>query len=524
MEGVEFIACFPPTPIINAAHEAGIRLILTRKERVAVNIADGYARVSRRPGVASMMQGGGVENAFAGVAQAWEDLVPILVLPGGVPRHSIGSRTFDTIHCYLRVTKWVERINLADRIPEMMRRAFTYLKTGRPSPVLLEVPDDVAEEELDEGKFDYKPVKGWKTPGDPEDVRVAVRALLNARNPLIYVGEGVFYAGAWEELREFAELVQAPVMTSMKAKSVFPENHPLSVGFIRGRPVEYFLKKADLIFSIGASLAKVPLACWFPPGKTIVQSTIDEWDINKDYRADHVIIGDSKLVLRQLIEEVKRQGGERPPNEALMEEIRRQKEEWLKEWMPYFTSSEVPINPYRVIWDLMNTVDRTKTIVTHDSGNPRDQLSSFYEAIIPRGYIGWGHITTLGYSLGGAMGAKLAEPEKTVINVMGDGAFGMVGMDFETAVREKIPITTIILNNYGFGGYDKYAPYSYHVSGNYYKVAEGLGAYTEKIEEPDEVGPAIKRAIKANESGKAALLEIRTRMFPVYPSFPGASW
>jgi len=212
-----------------------------------------------------------------------------------------------------------------------------------------------------------------------------------------------------------------------------------------------------------------------------------------------VIIGDSKLVLRQLIEEVKRQGGERPPNEALMEEIRRQKEEWLKEWMPYFTS-------------------------THDSGNPRDQLSSFYEAIIPRGYIGWGHITTLGYSLGGAMGAKLAEPEKTVINVMGDGAFGMVGMDFETAVREKIPITTIILNNYGFGGYDKYAPYSYHVSGNYYKVAEGLGAYTEKIEEPDEVGPAIKRAIKANESGKAALLEIRTRMFPVYPSFPGASW
>jgi len=116
----------------------------------------------------------------------------------------------------------------------------------------LEVPDDVAEEELDEEKFDYKPVKGWKTPGDPEDVRVAVRALLNARNPLIYVGEGVFYAGAWEELREFAELVQAPVMTSLKAKSVFPENHPLSVGFIRGRPVEYFLKKADLIFSIGA--------------------------------------------------------------------------------------------------------------------------------------------------------------------------------------------------------------------------------------------------------------------------------
>jgi acetolactate synthase-1/2/3 large subunit len=248
-------------------------------------------------------------------------------------------------------------------------------------------------------------------------------------------------------------------------------------------------------------------------GKIIVQSNVDELDINRDYQPDHIIIGDAKLVLKQLISEVKKQAASgRAENQALNEEIKRVKDEWLNEWMPKLTSDETPINPYRVIWDLMHTVNRENTIITHDSGWPRAQLFPFWETIIPRGYIGWGHHTTMGYSLGGAMGAKLAKPEKMVINIMGDGSFGMVGMDFETAVREKIPILTIILNNSSLGHYLMDTPSTAVLSGNYAKVAEGLGGYSERVEKPDEIIPAIKRATKSLESNLAALLEIMVKL------------
>ena len=522
MEGVDFVTCFPPNALINASAEAGIRTILTRQERVAVNIADGYTRVSRKTGVALVSAGVGVENAFPGLSQAFADLVPILLLADQSDRRSIGSRPvqgFDAVFTLHKVAKWVETMNFADRVPEMMRRAFTYLRTGRPSPVVLEMPRDVADEELDDTLFNYRPVKGWRTAGDPHDINTAAKALLSARNPLIYAGEGVFHGGAWDELRELAELIQAPVMTTLKAKSVFPENHPLSVGVggrTGGKPAAHFLGKADLVFAIGASLTRglpgVLIGAPIPKGKVIIQSTVDETDVNKDYAADHIIVGDAKLVLRQLIDEVNRTATRRPVDERLIEEIRTVKEGWLQEWMPKLTSEETPVNPYRVVWDLMQAVDRTKTIVTHDAGCPRDHLAPFYEAVTPRGYIGWGHHSTLGWSLGGAMGAKLAEPDKTVVNVMGDGAFGMVGMDFETAVREKIPVLTIVLNNSGMGTYFKSTPTTSVLSGDYAKVAEGLGGYSERVEDPDEIVPAIKRAGKSLESGRAALLEIVTKV------------
>jgi len=519
LEGVKFVSGFPPNQIINAAAEAGIRTILTRQERVAVNIADGYTRVSRQPGVALISAGVGLENAFSGVSQAYSDLVPMLVLADQVPRRLIGTRTtqeLDALFTLHKVTKWAESINYADRVPELMRRAFTYLRTGRPGPVFLEMPSDVATEEFDDAKFSYKPVVGWRSSGNPHDVEVAVKALLAAKNPLIYVGEGGYYAGAWNELREFAELVQAPVMTTLKAKGILPEDHPLAVGTggrTGSKVAAHFLRKADLVFSIGASLTR-GLAASIPKGKTIVQSSIDEYDLNKDYAADFIILGDAGLVLRQLIDEVKKQshGKARSKAEALTDEIKRLKAEWLKEWMPRLTSNEVPINPLRLVWDLAHTVDRKNTIITHEAGCSRDHLAPFYETITPRGYLGWGQHSTLGYSLGGAMGAKLAQPEKTVINVMGDGAFGMTGMDFNTAVREKIPILTIVLNNCGMGTYFKWTPTTSVLSGDYAKITEGLGGYSERVEKPDEIAPAIKRAKKSVDAGRAALLEIMTKV------------
>jgi acetolactate synthase-1/2/3 large subunit len=517
-EGVKFVSCFPPNKLINTSASQGIRTILTRQERVAVNIADGYTRVSGHTGVALVAGGVGVENAFSGLSQAYSDLVPMLMMADQSQSAWLGSRQtqdLDTLFTLHKVTKWAEKINQAERVSEFMRRAFTYLRSGRPSPVFLELPEDVAETEVDVKRFNYQPVEGWKSGGNPQDVEKAYKALQEAKNPLLYVGEGVYYAGAWDELREFAELLNIPVMTTLKGKGVFPEDHPLSLGGggrTGSKVAAHFLRKSDLVFSIGASLTGGLQGNIFgariPKGKIIVQSTIDEYDINKDYMADHVIMGDSKLVLKQLIEEAKRHSISKKGRENIADEIESLREEWLKEWMPKLTSNKTPISPFRLVWDLIHALDRKNTTITHDSGSPRDQLAAFYQAPIPRGYLGWGHHSTLGYSLGGAMGAKLAKPERTVVNVMGDGAFGMVGMDFETAVREKIPITTILLNNSGLGTYFAATPTTSKLSGDYSGIAEALGGYTEKVEKPDEITPAIKRAVESNKSGRAALLEI----------------
>ena len=194
------------------------------------------------------------------------------------------------------------------------------------------------------------------------------------------------------------------------------------------------------------------------------------------------------------------------------------KEDWLRDWMPKLTSEEVPINPYRVIWELNKTVDKGKTIVTHESGGPRDQLIPFYEVTTPGGYIGWGKTTTLGGSLGFALGAKLANPNKTVINLMGDASMGMAGLDFETAFREKIPILTLVLNNSKFGGYEKMLPVATEryaidrVGGDYTGVARALGFHAERIERPGDILPAIKRGLEIVAKGEPTFIEFITRV------------
>jgi acetolactate synthase-1/2/3 large subunit len=434
------------------------------------------------------------------------------------------------VNNYREVTKWADLVHFADQIPTLMRRAFTYLRTGRPGPVLLEVPADVAAEQFDDKLFRYSPVKGWKAAGDPGDVRRVVKALLAARNPVVRAGNGVLYAGAWDELREFAELLQIPVFTTMQGKSAFPENHPLSLGTggrTRPKMVMHFLKKADLVFAIGSSCTRETFTTNIPDGKTVIQSTIDEIDIGKDYPVAEAIIGDAKLVLSQLIDEIKKELGPngRKGDGAVTREIKAVKEEWVKEWLPKLTSDEIPISPYRVVWDLNRTLDKNQSIVTPEAGGPRDQSIPFYEATVPGGFIGWGKTTTLGGSLGFAMGAKLANPDKMVVNILGDAAMGMAGIDFETTVRERIPILSILLNNSRFGGYDKMLPtatqrYSIdRVGGDYSKVVAALGCHAERIEQPAEIIPAIQRAKKILAGGQPVFLEMITRVdteFSVY--------
>lgn len=528
-EGTEYLFCYPHNPIIDVCAAHDIRPIIARTERVLVNMADGYSRMSsgRKIGVAAMQHGPGVENAFAGVAQAYGDNSPILVLPGTYERRALGvPPNFQAVLNYRSVTKWVAQVPFADRIPQLMRRAFTLLRSGRPGPVMLEVPIDVMDEPLN-GELDYRPFRVSRPQGDPRDVEEALNVLLSARAPVIVAGQGVLYAEAWDELREFAELVGVPVMTTLNGKGAFPEDHPLALGAGgRTRPltVDHFLNKADVVFGVGTSFTRSAYIVPIPPGKTMVQITIDEADVNKDYPVSYGVIGDAKAVLSQLIALTRARLGGPRPSDAVREEIKAVKAEFLKAWLPRLTSDDTPISPYRVIWELMHNLDRRRTAITHDAGNPRDQMIPFYETLIPHGYIGWGKTTQLGTGLGLVMGAKLARPDLLCVNVMGDAAFGMVGIDFETAVRSGIPILTVVLNNNLMGGYEKYLPVATarygarYLSGNYAKVAEGLGGYTERVEKPEELAPAIRRAVAEVEAGRPALLEVMTREEAVFPA------
>ena len=525
MEGVEFIGCVPYQPLLEAAAIAGIRPLIFRQEVTGVHMVDGYSRMTngKRIGVFMMQNGPGAENGFGGVAQAYSESVPILLLPAGMPREKRGVHpNFYPTRSYETITKWSEEINMVERIPALLRRAFTKLRSGRPGPVLLEIPADVAAAELPEELFDYEPPRAVKQQADPSDVSRAAAALLAAERPVIQAGQGVLYAEASDELVELAEFLQAPVMTTLPGKSAFPENHPLALG--AGGPsttaaVNKYLHRADVVFAIGASLTKSFFAVPIADNKTFIHATNDEDAIGREYRCHYPMLGDAKLVLRQLLDELKdRAGAPRPTNQPLHDDIRAVKQAWLAQWMPKLTSGETPINPYRVIWDLMRTVDLDNTIVTHESGSAREYMSPFWESRAPRSFIGWGKSTQLGYSLGLAMGAKMAFPGKQVINVMGDMAFSAVGLDIETAVRCHIPIMTVVNNNSYMSIYDNsrfpIAMQKYQVKslgGQFAEVAAAMGAHAEKIAEPNEIIPAIQRAQAATAAGAPAVLEFITR-------------
>jgi thiamine pyrophosphate-dependent acetolactate synthase large subunit-like protein len=521
-EGTELLIGYPVNPIIEAAAVADIRTIIIRQERTGLHMADGFSRVSsgKRVGIFAMQHGPGTENAFGGVAQAYGDSVPIVVFPGGYPRRLTNiPPNFNAFLNFRHISKWIEQVPFADVIPHALRRAFTQVRNGRPRPVVVEIPTDVFQEDVPE-PLDYKPVLVTRSAPDRLAVTEVAQVLVEAQRPVIYAGQGVHYAEAWPELRELAELLAAPVTTSLEGKSAFPETHPLSLGS-GGRSipktVNDFLRNSDVIFGIGCSFATTNYGVSMPAGKVIIHATLDPADLNKDVRAEYALIGDAKLTLQALIEEVKDRlgAGKRDPHRVAAE-IKKTKDEWLAQWLPKLTSNAVPLSPYRVIWDLMHTVDIANTIITHDAGSPRDQLSPFWQPVEPLTYIGWGKTTQLGYGLGLAMGAKLAAPEKLCINLWGDAAIGFTGMDFETAVRERIPILSVLLNNFSMAielpvmpiATEKYR--STDISGHYADMAKAFGGYGERVTQAGEIVPAIKRAIKMTREGTPALLEFIT--------------
>jgi len=534
-EGVSTMFCFPTTPIIESAAAAGIRPVICRQERVGVHMADGCTRVmnGKPPGVFAMQYGPGAENAFAGIASAYSDSTPVLLLPLGHPRETAQMwPLFNSTRTYASVTKSVEPVTLPEHIVPAMRRAFNALKNGRSGPVMVEVPVDVMTAEF-AGQVDYTAVRRTRSAGDARDIDDAAKHLIDARLPMIIAGQGVLYAEASEELVALAELLDIPVMTTTDGKSGFPEDHALALGsggIVYTGHGRHFLHESDVIFAIGTSLTRHNITTpVILAGKRIIHATNDARDLYKANDTVVPILGDAKLVLAQLAEAVKERLGGKARRTEAQPTIAKLRNEWLGRWEAKLRSTESPISPYFVMSEFTRVIPSEDAIVTHDSGSPRDQLLPFYVAKKPRGYMGWGKSHQLGTGLGLAIGAKVGAPDKFCVNFMGDAAFGMTGLDFETAARSGIPMTTIVLNNSTMAIETHAMAYSHEkygtrdLGGSYANIAKDLGGWSERVDSPDQVGAAILRAREQNENGRAALLEFITSAETAFSHRRGAA-
>jgi acetolactate synthase I/II/III large subunit len=536
-EGVSTIFCFPTTPLIENAVAAGLRPIICRQERVGVDMADGFARVTngKPPGVFMMQYGPGSENAFPGIATTFSDSAPVLFLPLAHAREqSQVFPTFRSSRTYASITKQVEEIVVPNATTAAMRRAFNALRNVRPGPVMVEVPRDIVEHEAGSDAESYRPVVPTVSAPNVRDVDEAARLLLTASHPMILAGQGVLYAEASDELTELADLLQAPVMTTVDGKSAFPEDHPLALGSggnTFSGPGRLFLHtKADLIFGIGCGFTKHPLTTpTLPPNVAIIHGTNDPRDLHKSYQTEVALLGDAKLILASLIAAVRDRLGGKRLNRSPVAELAAEREKWLARWHAKLSSSETPMTPYRVMSEFIRVVDPAEAIVTHDSGSPRDQLLPFYRATRPRGYLGWGKSHQLGTGLGLIIGAKAAAPDKFCVNFMGDAAFGMTGLDLETAVRAGIPSLTIVLNNSTMAIEIPHMKLSHErhkardLGGRYADLARDLGAWSERITDPGDIANAILRARRATEDGHTGLLEFVTSAETAFSHRNGAA-
>jgi thiamine pyrophosphate-dependent acetolactate synthase large subunit-like protein len=523
-EGVDKVFFFPASPIAEALAKAGVRLILTRQERVAGNIADGVSRSTngRQIGVVAVQELAGSENAFPGVAHSFTDSTPILYLPGSPPRKKFGEHpTFLNQPHYDLVTKYTASPVSADEVPYRLRQAFQALRSGRPQPAMVDISEDVADGALT-APLDYKPVPWVRAAADSGAVREAADLLLRAKLPLIWAGHGVLYAEATAEFQQVAELLGAPMMNTLMGKSAINETHELACGtggHAKAAAVMHYLEHADVVLAVGSSISQSSFTPAIPPGKTIIHATNDPRDLNKVHQTAVPIQADAKLFLVQLIEELKGRVGDREKARRVevVAKIASLKKAWRAEFENEFADDSAPINGYRMFRELWNVLDPDTTILTHESGASRDIQCVFYESTVPRSYIGWGHSTQLGFSLGLSMGAKLANPSKTVVNVMGDGAIGMTGMDMETASRENIPILTVIKHDSVFSGYPANYPESderygaIRQNGDYAGVARALGWHSERVERPGDLRAAYERGLRAVREGQPALVDVITK-------------
>ena len=489
--------------------------------------ADGISRTSDRQefGVCMLQSQAGAENAMGGIAQAYADNVPILVLPGGVALNQIAVKpNFSATKNYQGITKHTEAIYRPEDVSKVMRRAFHALRNGPGGPVVIELTADVCGRDVPERAQPYDAPSVLTTQPSAGAIKDTVKALIDADNPVIRAGQGVLMAGATEELKELAELTGIPVFCTMPGKSAMDERHPLCLGAGSGlttMAAGKWLSDCDLVLALGSSLTRTfygqPIR---GNTKVLIQNTDNVEDINKDESVDIGLLGDTRLTILALIDEVKAQVGDKGicDGEKTKAAIAETKAAWLGEWAALLDSDEEPLNTYRVINEINKTLDLENSIVTHDAGAPRDSIVPFHNATTPHSYVGWGKTTHLGFGIPLMIGAKMAHPDRFCLNLMGDAAFGMSGTDIETASRSGFAITTVLLNNGGMATYPGGFPTARetygisHMQGDYAMIAEGMGAVGLTVRKVTEMAPALEEAKRINAEGQTVLIDVHSNM------------
>ena len=514
-EGVDIVFGLPGganLPIYDELVDANFRHILVRHEQAAAHMADGYARIKRKAGVCIATSGPGATNLITGIATAHADSIPMVAITGQVPVAMIGKDAFqetDIIGISNPCTKYAFQPRKAIEIPEVIKKAFYITESGRPGPVLVDIPKDVQQEKADIEFPELIKVRGYKPAFDPDlsQIEKAINIIMKAEKPIIMAGGGVILSGAFHELQALAEILMCPVVTTFKGKGAFPENHPLAMGPIgmHGHAeANKIIIEADCIIAIGARFSDRSVGRFdeFGKGMSIIHLDVDPAEIGKNKSVDVAVVGDVKSSLRTLVKMLTTKGIRKDPENS-----------WLKrrkELIEYYTST---IKDYSREITAKKTLKKlrellpSEAIVTTEVGQCQMWASLHFDVITPGTFFSSTGLGTMGFGFPASIGAKAAKPDVPVIDIAGDGSFNMTENSLAVSVLEKLPVIVFLLNNYMLGMVAQWQRTFYNrrymgVQQNrcpdYVKLAESYGAQGIRVQSMNELDKAIKAGISSD--------------------------
>ena len=522
-EGVKHVFGLPGNPrnLYDALYDSPhIKPVLVRHEAAGGFMAMAYALLTGEPAVCFASPGPGVANLVPAMLEALATCAPVIAPCTGLDGHKEGKGAFqetDQLAIMRPVTKWAVRVPYTDKIPWAMRRAFSLATNGQPGPVFVEIPPEVGRAETD--GMPYVPAERHiRSAGAPARIAAAARELAGARAPVIVAGGGARSSGAHQELLALAQLLGMPVFTTPSGRGCIPEDHPLSfgqVGLYRTRLGADTWDQADLLVTVGSRNEEFQTRGWqhFPKGARFIQIDIAPFEIGRNWIPDVPIVGDARLVLIGLLEALQAQG--RPDWQSRRETYAAAKQSYQAQVVQECLADRDILKTKRVLHEL-NQVFGKDTILVNENGSQDlwSYYSPYYRVLDINGVVAPGEQTCMGMGVAGSIGAKLARPDMKVVCVTGDGAFQMACQELPTAVQYRAPVTWIILDNRGLGWIkylekqlgERYIAVDFEAQPDFVQMAHAYGCYGERVDRPDDVRPALERALQANESGQPAVL------------------
>ena len=530
-KGVDTIFGYPGgtvIPFYDMLYDSDLRHILVRHEQCAAHAAEGYARASGKVGVCLATSGPGATNLVTGIANAYMDSSPLIAITGQVVSNLIGNDAFqevDIMGITMPITKHSYQPKDANDIPSIINTSFEIASTGRNGPVLIDVPKEVQEQELDDYVLGTIPTPGYKptVKGNSKQIAKAAKMLIEAERPFILAGGGTILSGASEEVKKVAELINAPIATSLMGKGIVDEKDDISIGMLgmHGKQVaNQSVNKTDCLLAIGCRFSDRTTGKLeeFIPNAKVIHIDIDPAEIGKNVAVDLPIVGDAKIVLNQLIKELEASPSDKT---AWMKSI----VDFKKSTIPRVSYDDIPLKPQQVIKEIAHSITED-TIVTTDVGLHQMWAAHFLDISKPRKFISSGGLGTMGFGLPAAIGAKVACPDEAVLAIVGDGGFLMVSQELATIKEYDIPVVIAMLNNRKLGMVyqwqnkmynERYSQTDMGNTPDFVKLAESYGINAERVEEVDKTQEILSRALKDNE---AILLDITVEKNEFIPMFP----